>query len=46
MMAREANWYWAHPVQKTTPDFATYILGPDGVLRRFQNTNNDGVVVK
>jgi len=40
------DWYWAHQIQKTNPNFGTYIVGPDGVLRRFQHNNGDMVVVK
>jgi hypothetical protein len=40
------DWYFARQVQKTKPDFGTYIVGPDGVLRRFQHNDSDGVVVK
>jgi hypothetical protein len=43
---KPGDWSFTHIIQKTTPGFETYILGPDGILRRFHNNDQDEVDLK
>ena len=40
------DWYYAHLVQRKTPWFSTYIVGPDNVLRNFGRSDQESRVVK